>query len=145
MRDSYEMNTLLDTQVLPMYEILKELSNSRSSAPATLRGNSVRNLIGQAQLRHVQVPDLAELLKQNNTKAVRESKWQYVFLTSGTDAQAFPQYEEKAKALPLERLTEIQKTNLVLNLQLIEMEKIRAEKEGTNDDDPVVFDDAIFS
>jgi hypothetical protein len=139
------MNTLLDTQVLPMYEILKELSNSRSSAPATLRGSSVRNLIGQAQLRHVQVPDLAELLKQNNNKAVRDGKWQYVFLTDGKDAVTFPQYEEKARALPVDRLTDIQKTNVYLNLQLVEMEQIRQEKEGTDDDDTVTVDDAIFS
>lgn len=145
MRDSYEMTTLLDTQVLPMFDILKELGNNRSSSPATLRGCSIRNLIGQATLRHVDSSDLAELLKQNNNKAVRDGKWQYVFLVDGKEAANYPAYTERAQALPADRLTEIQRINRDLNLQLIEMEQIRNEQEGTSDDNPVAFDDAIFS
>ena len=54
MRDSYEMQTLLDTEVLPMYEMLDTLKNKASARRPCSRVSSVRNLIGQAQLREVQ-------------------------------------------------------------------------------------------
>jgi len=137
MRDSMEMQSLLDSEVLPMYEVLDSLKN-KSSSPAALKGCSVRNLIGQAKLREVQSTALAELLAMNNTRAMQAGKVQYVFLTTGKKAD--PVYG--AKALKLKgnaRLTEVQAQNLDLNLQLLELEKIRFEKEGTDDDDADEF------
>lgn len=143
MVDSMEMQTLLDTEVLPMFEVLDALKN-KSSSPATVKGCSVRNLIGQAQLRQVQSAALKELLTMNNQRAMAAGKPQFVFLADGKDRKVFPEYEAKARALlGNERLTEVQALNLNLNLQLIEMESVRHEKEGDVDDD--VVDDAVFS
>lgn len=135
MAESYEMQTLLDTQVLPMYDVLDNLKN-KSSSPASVKGCSVRNLIGQAQLREVQCSDLNDLLSMNNQRAMRDGKPQYVFLTDGKQAAAIPAYVGKAKALlGNERLTPVQAKNLELNLQLVEMEEIRHEKGTPADDD----------
>lgn len=129
-----EMESLLDNEVLPMYDILDNLK-VKSSAPATLKGSSLRNLIGQAQLREVHSTHLAELLKMNNRRACSAGKIQFVFFTSGKDSLAEPTYHPKAlKLRGNSRLTEVQKLNLELNLQLIEMESIRNEK-GTDDVD----------
>jgi hypothetical protein len=136
MRDSYEMQTLLDTEVLPMYEILDALKNKQSAA--TLKGTSVRNLIGQARLREVQSSALAELISMNNAKAIADGKIQYVLLMSGKKVD--PKYPSKAHVLlGNDRLTPVQALNLRLNLQLIEMESIRYEK-GDEDDDILVDD-----
>jgi|KBSMisStaDraftv2_1062788.scaffolds.fasta_scaffold250823_2 MoxR-like ATPase len=145
MRDSLEMQSLLDSEVLPMFEILDSLKN-KSSSPAVLKGSSVRNLIGQAQLREVQSAALAELLAMNNTRAMQVGKIQYVFLTTGKKVD--PAYGAKAlKLVGNSRLTPVQAQNLDLNLQLLELEKIRFEKEGTDDDDdnePEFADDLPF-
>jgi len=136
MRDSYEMQTLLDTEVLPMYEVLDALKNKQSAA--TLKGCSVRNLVGQAQLREVQSAALAELISMNNTKAIAEGKIQYVLLMSGKKVD--PKYPSKAHVLlGNNKLTPVQALNLQLNLQLIEMESIRNER-GVEDDDILVDD-----
>jgi hypothetical protein len=141
MRDSYEMQTLLDTEVLPMYEILDGLGN-KTAAPASVKGCSVRNLIGQARLREVQSTALAELISMNNTKAMSQGKVQYVLLTSGKNVE--PTYQSKAQVLQgNKKLTKVQALNLDLNLQLIEMEAIRKEK-GTEDDDEFITDDPVF-
>ena len=133
MVDSYEMQTLLDTEVLPMYEILDSLKN-KTASPASLKGCSVRNLIGQAQLRQVQSAPLAELLAINNTRAIKAGKIQYVLLSTGKRVD--PTYPSKAHVLKGNpRLSEIQALNLGLNLQLIEMESIRNEKESEDEDD----------
>lgn len=133
MVDSAEMGTLMDTEVLPMFEILDNLKNKQSSSPASLKGRSIRNLIGQAQLREIQSAELADVISTNNRRAMQGGKAQYVFLKSGADAKAEPKYEGMARKLQGNtRLTEVQALNLELNLQLIEMEKIRQER-GTDD------------
>lgn len=142
---SAEMNTLLDTEVLPMYEVLDNLSKN-SSSPSVTKGSSIRNLIGQAQLRQVQSPHLEEVLKFNNQRAMAAGKPQFVFLCEARAATSLPNYEKQAKGLKgNSKLTEIQAVNLDLNLQLIEMEKIRHEKgTTTTDDDDTELDD-IFN
>lgn len=138
MVQSFEMQSLLDSQVLPMFDLLDSFKN-KTSAPGTLKGQSVRNLIGQAQLREVQSAELQELLDMNNRKAMRDGKIQYCLFTTGKKVD--PNY--KSKALVLQgnpKLTEVQAINLNLNLQLIEMEEIRREKE-TQDDDVLDPDD----
>ena len=137
MRDSYEMQTLLDTEVLPMYEILDSLVNKTASA-ASIKGRSVRNLIGQARLREVQSSALDELISMNNSRALREGKIQYVLLTTGKKVD--PTYQSKAQVLEGNpKLTEQQALNLRLNLQLIELEAAR--KERGEEDDDILTDD----
>lgn len=142
MVDSYEMQTVLDTEVLPMYDVLDNLKN-RSSSPANVKGRSIRNLIGQTQLRQVQSAAVKELITMNNQRAMAAGKVQYVFLLDGKAAQLDLTYEAKANQLRgNDRLTPVQAMNLELNLQLIEMEKIRQEK-GTEDDDVLDADEAF--
>lgn len=145
MADSMEMTSLLDTEVLPMFEILDQVKGKASGSPAMLKGRSIRNLIGQARLRNVQCDALDELLRMNNTNAARQSKWQYVFLPDASHANSMPAYEGKARQLKDNpRLSELQAENLQLNLQLIEMEQIRNEKkEGTVTEDDDFLDDLL--
>lgn len=141
MADSYEMQTLLDTEVLPMFDVLDHLKN-KSTSPASVKGTSVRNLIGQAQLREIHSAPLEELLKMNNVRALRAGKYQFVFLPSGKNVD--PTYLSHATKLSGNpRLTEVQKINLNLNLQLIKLEAMRHEKEGTTTDDDELLDDLL--
>jgi hypothetical protein len=141
MTASAEMSSLLDTEVLPMFKILDSFNGKGNTGPTTLEGSSIRKLIGQAQLRQVQSQGLAELIKENNRKAMAAGKPQYVFLVEARDNTALPAYEAKAKSLVGNaRLTEIQALNLELNLQLIELERIRHEKGTVTEDDNFIDD-----
>jgi hypothetical protein len=143
MATSAEMSSLLDTEVLPMFKILDSFNGQGNAGPTTLQGSSIRNLIGQAQLRQVKSISLAELIKENNRKAMSAGKPQYVFLVEAKDTTALPAYEAKARSLVgNNRLTELQALNLQLNLQLIELEAIRHEK-GTSEDDAEFIDDLL--
>lgn len=143
MKDSYEMQSLLDTEVLPMYEILDQIKGKSGAAPGSIKGNSLRNLIGQAQLREVKSAPLQELLSMNNLKAMQQGKAQYVLLHKGGTTNMPANYLREAKKLQGNtRLTEVQALNLRLNLQLAELESVRYEKEEAEDD--VFADEAPF-
>ena len=144
MANSFEMNSLLDTEVLPMYEILDQIKGKSSSSPGSLKGRSIRNLIGQAQLREVKSSALRELIDMNNQRAMSDGKPQFVLLLNGKvkgPMSGYPAMAQKLRGNP--RLTELQALNLELNLQLIEMESIRKSKEEVNDDS-VFTDDLPF-
>lgn len=135
MTKSMEMRDLINGSVAPMYAMLDMLNGM---APGALNGQSIRNLIGQAQLRQISNADLMSLISMNNSRAMQEAKEQYVFLFDGKSASVPAGYETKAKQLKGNpKLTEIQARNLELNLQLIEMERIRYQKEGDVDDELV--------
>ncbi len=134
MTTSMEMESLLQAEVLPMYDVLDNLGKAGTS-PVSIKGKSIRNLIGQALLREVQTPELQALITANNDTATKQAKHQYVFLTSGKAKHVPPGYRERALAIRGNaKLTPLQSRNLELNLQLIESEAIRQEK-GTNVDD----------
>lgn len=139
MIDSYEMQTLMDTEVVPMYDILDQVGG-KSSAGASLKGSSIRNLIGQGLLREVRSSSLSDLISANNRTAMQQGKPQYVVLTSGKPANVPSGYEAQANQIKgSPKLTEKQATNLQLNLQLIELELVRQQKEGSadeSDEDP---------
>ena len=143
MVDTFEMNTVLDTEVLPMFDVLDDLYK-KSSSPSQLKGHSIRNLIGQAQLRHVKSSPLKELILANNRAATASAKWQYVYLLDGTDAtlNGLGKYAQVAPTLVGNpRLTPVQATNLKLNLQLIELETVRHKnQEGTPSNDVDIDD-----
>jgi hypothetical protein len=133
MVDRMEMQSLIDTEILPMYELLDQIGG-KVTAGSTAKGCSVRNLIGQARLRHITSTPLRELLDMNNRQAITEGKYQYVVLSDGKHVD--PKYVRNARGLVgNSRLTEIQAINLDLNLQLISMEEAKAEKEGDTDYD----------
>jgi hypothetical protein len=119
MVDSHEMQRLIEDEVSPMYEIMDHLS--KRNAPPSYDGHSVRNLIGQALLREVQSYRLRELIDFNNMRAQQESKLQFVLLLEGKHPPIG--YEAKArKFLDNPRLTQIQRQNIQLNLELIEFD-----------------------
>lgn len=120
---SSELTDLMNDEVSPMYEMLDSFSGAplaAGSRPSTGKGHSVRNLVGQARLREVQVPLLRDLIEYNNKLALQQGKAQFVVLLSGKNQD--PRYASLAKRLPREKLTEAQAQTLDLNLQLIEME-----------------------
>lgn len=134
MVDSNEMTSLLDTEVLPMYDILDQLDNRTGAVAASIRGQSIRKLIGQALLREIQSPSLQEMIDFNNRRAVNQGKYQYVFLTNAKHAD--PKYSAAAKGLvDNPKLSELQALNLKLNMQLLELERLRIQKEEPQDDD----------
>lgn len=136
MAESMEMGTLLDTEVLPMFDVLDQIKGKGSSNPQGLKGQSVRKLIGQAQLRQVQSAALKELISMNNNRAMFTGKPQFVLLLDGKNLA----YKSDALALvDNPKLTAKQALNINLNLQLIEMEEIRIDKKGLDDDDDDVF------
>lgn len=133
MWNSQEMISLLDQEVLPMFDMLDSIGRGNGGSAPVPKGKSLRHLIGSAKLREVQSVPLMELIAANNNRALGEAKFQYVFLLDGKKAN--PAYEKKARQLVgNERLTPIMAQNLSLNLQLIEMEQARNEKGNTDDD-----------
>jgi len=142
MAKSQEMQDMLTTEVLPMFDVLDSFDKGGSSAPTLLKGQSVRKLIGQAQLRHVQASSLAELIKMNNLRSVQAAKWQYMFLLDGKNVD--PRYAGVIDQLPEDKLSHLQLLNLQMNRELIEVENIRNKKEGVTETNDESDDDDIF-
>ena len=130
-----EMKDLFNNVVLPMFNVLDSYK-SGSQAPTRLNGHSVRNLIGQVQLRHVVTDELTDLIEANNRLAMREGKEQYVVLLSGKNPPKG--YVTQAARLPDGKLTPVQRLNKQMNLELIEMQEQIANRKETPDDSHVV-------
>lgn len=136
---SFEMERMLDHEVLPTYELLDALKQHKTMGTASIKGASLRNLIGQAKLRHIMSAYLQEVIDMNNRRAIQEGKFQYVFLTTGkaVDARyaaAVPQLLKSPK------LTEGQRLNLTLNLQLIQLEEAKQQGKETVTDEDIFAD-----
>lgn len=120
---SVEMNDMFDEEVLPMFALLDSFKKGGTKVAATTSGVSLRNLIGQAQLRLIQSPQLAEVLQSNNQLAMRMNVPQYVVLPDGKAKSVPPRYHDEAvKLRGNPKLTDLQALNLEMNLQLIEMQ-----------------------
>lgn len=139
MLDSYEMQLLMDREVLPTFEILDHFNGTATrNGNTSIKGQSLRKLIGQAKMRHIQSPLLKDLINVNNASANRPGKHQYVLLMEGKHVPAG--YESAARALRGNRnLTPAQQLNIELNLQLIEMQAALSEKETADADDDTTF------
>ena len=121
---------LLEAEVLPMYDLLDSFTKQGVKVQATTKGQSLRKLIGQVQMRLVtgQVRDLIDL---NNGLAMRNNKPQFVLLIDGKNPPAG--YESVAPSLiGNPKLTQIQALNLKMNLQLLQLQETMTTKE---DDD----------
>lgn len=121
-----EMVMLFEQEILPTYKVMDQFTGGSVAATAgtsTGAGKSMRNLIGQVRLREVQSAALEDLITVNNRLAIQAGKCQYVVLLNGRKPD--PEYVRQAEALQkvMVKLTEIQRNNLTLNLQLIEMEE----------------------
>lgn len=133
MENSGELKDLLAQEILPTYEILDYIGKGSKVGTSTASGHSIRNLIGQARLREVQSDTLIELIEANNRAAMADGKYQFVMLLSGENVD--PRYVEKAQRLQGNpKLTTLQAHNLEMNMQLIEMEAARKEREEEDDD-----------
>ncbi|MGV0949442.1 MAG: AAA family ATPase [Azonexus sp.] len=120
MAHSYEMTNLLDTEVLPTYAILDSFKKKGVKVGTAATGSSIRNLLGQAQLRMVKSTALKELLDANNQRAMSDQKAQYVLLLKGTNVPSgYVTAVKKIRGNP--RLSQVQALNIEMNLQLIDM------------------------
>lgn len=124
MAASMEMDELIRQEVLPMYDLLDNLTK-RSSPPA-MSGTSVRNLIGQAELREIVTPLLRDLIDSNNSIAVSTGKLQFMVVLDGTHVK-----EADAKSIEAlirnPKLTELQRRNAAQNKELIDLASINRE------------------
>ena len=120
MATSYEMDSLLDTEVLPMFDIMDQLKKKAVTPTAAMEGTSLRNLIGQVKLREVQASNLKALLKSNNSKALLEGRPQHIVLMG---ADVTPQLSEAIEKVGnhLDKLNEVQLLNYNINMQLIQV------------------------
>lgn len=126
MVDCLEMTELLDAEVLPTFDILDVFKKRGSKVTSTEKGRSLRNLIGQAQLRQVQASKLVDLIEANNSYAAGKGLWQYVFLLNGKNPPHG--YETAAAGLQgNKKLTPVQSINLDMNLELIGLDKAKRE------------------
>lgn len=128
MATSAEMEQLLITEVCPMYDIMDQLKHRANIGAATIKGHSPRNLVGQARMRHIVSSDLLALISMNNRRAINEGKYQYVILPDGKTVDR--KYLSNLKAvLSSPKLSQQQRLNMELNVQLIAMENARKDEE----------------
>jgi hypothetical protein len=126
-----EMTAVLDEEILPTYDLLDSFTKkgTKVTAKGVQSGSSLRNLIGQAQLRLVTSSALRELIAMNNHHAMQTGKHQFVLLLDGV--KNVPRgYEVNANRLrDNPKLTTTQARNLNMNLQLIQMERAKTSEE----------------
>lgn len=134
MATSPEMKQLLTDEVLPTYELLDVFKKKKGKQVSTMnsttsgfKGTSMRNLIGQAQLRCIQSNSLKTLIDVNNENAINEHKYQYLLLIKHTVADTVVKSLRTLK--DNSKLTALQRLNIMMNLQLIDMELAKIEKE----------------
>lgn len=124
---SQEMKDVLTEEILPTYDLLDQFKKKGQKVSKDAKGSSLRNLLGQVQLRCVVSTSLKALIEANNIYAVRESKPQYMLLLSGHNPPAgYRQQALKLRGNP--KLSKIQALNLEMNLQLLDMEQARQEE-----------------
>ena len=139
MATSFQMEDVIREEILPTYEMLDVFLGKPNVSAKSIKGHSLRHLIGQVQLRQVDAHTLRDLIDANNRTAMTRGLVQFVILRDGKHPE--PTYIDRArKLLGNERLTEIQTQNLTLNIQLIEMEEAMRElitEEEDPPDDPI--------
>lgn len=139
---TFDMDEVLRQEVLPTYDILDSFKNHTAYGAASIEGCSIRNLIGQAKLRHIQSPTLMQLLKMNNVAAMRLNHPQYVVLPDGKNVD--PKYLAAIpKLMASDKLTEIQRQNLLINSQLVELDQAKKGSMTSNVEEE--YDDEIFA
>ena len=127
-QECMEMVQLMDAVVLPTFDVLDTLNNKKSrKVDAPRQGKSIRNLVSQVQLRSLVTPELKMLVEENNRCALADSKPQYLVLLGGE--KDIERHEPLLTQLVGNtRLTHVQRNNLEINLQLIDLAKARKEK-----------------
>jgi len=127
-KKSGELDTLMRDVLLPTFDVLDTLiKHQGKKAGVTEReGKSLRNLIAQVQLRTVITPELTALVEESNRLAMKDKQYQYVIVLKKPPLG----YEAEARALAgvKDRLTAVQRMNLEMNLQMIEMAEAMKEE-----------------
>ena len=119
-----ELETLVENIVDPTYSLLDRFTrkgaNIAGTSATTGQGYSMRHLVGQVKLRCITISELQDVLSVNNALSMRASKPQFVVFDNPLSA---PQgYEKEAqKVLSAPALTELQRTNITLNFELLDM------------------------
>lgn len=129
---SDEIQTLFEKEVLPMYEILDQFKHRARSGTTKLQGKSMRNLVGQVKLRELQSNPLKELVASNNRLVASKQEWQYLVYTTGPVPQRYAHHAQQL--LQSDKLTEVQRLNVQMNLQLIAAQDILNNQKETPDD-----------
>lgn len=133
MRDSDEMVTLFENEVLPMYGILDQFKHRAKTGSTQLKGKSMRNLVGQVKLRELQSQSLKELVASNNRLVASKQEWQYLVYCGGVPPQRYANHAKQL--LGSDKLSAVQLLNVRMNLQLIAAEKaLTPEQKETTDD-----------
>ena len=130
MSTSSEMRAVLDAEILPTYALLDSFKKAGTKANNTVKGTSLRNLIGQAQLRMVKSGTLRDLIEMNNLAAMRDNKYQYVLLLDGGKGKPVGYRQQALKLRGNPKLTKVQALNLEANLQLIGLAEAQEEEEA---------------
>lgn len=128
MATDVDMEELLNTTVLPMYDILDSFTKKGVKVGGKQSdGQSLRKLIGQAQLRMVKTSALKSMIERNNQLSMAANKPQFVLLMDGKNPPAG--YQKAAEALVGNpRLTPVQALNLSMNLELIALAAAESEE-----------------
>lgn len=123
---SDEMADLFRAHVIPMYDMLDFDKAGTNVSVSTDKGTSVRKIIGQALMRHVQLPELQALIEWNNTRAMATKKHQFLVLLAGKPAK-LDQYRfaVDASMKVLDKMAPKQRLNTQLNHQILEMTEAR--------------------
>lgn len=144
MADSYEMQALMDSEVLPTFEILDQIDKRAGIATAnTIKGSSLRKLIGQVQLRELQSHYLQELVKVNNARAADAAKPQYIVLCDEHSARNYKERIGRLEAVS-HKLSATQRTNYLLNQQFIELAEIQDEERRAHEEKETQENEAEF-
>lgn len=132
MAASADMLDLLDIEVMPMFELLDQFKKQGAKGHFVLKGTSLRNLIGQVQLRSVQSTELKNMIIVANSLAMHRKAPQYVVLLGGkpSDLPHGNYIKEAQKLRGNPKLTPLQAINLEINQQLIEFEAAKHEEES---------------
>lgn len=141
MLDHPMMTSLISAQILPLYELLDQISGTKVTASgSSLKGSSPRKLIGQVKFREIQCDELRQLLDSNNALAMSSSLLQYIVLTGkgGTTEPVKAALKDLADSpAQLSKLTPEQRLNLDINLQLIELEEARTTHNSEEEEETI--------
>ena len=131
MESTDEMVDMIQKEIMPMYDVLDQFKGTAQRG-APIKGSSARKLIGQARLREFQSRTLIELIDLNNTMAMQQSKYQFLMLRPGTkNLQDQSLKTHLQNLVGNTSLTQAQRSNLQLNLELINEASIYAEDRAT--------------
>lgn len=127
---SFEMQQLLKDEVLPTYDLLDVFKKKKGTkfggnSSSEFKGVSLRNLIGQAQLRCIESPGLRTVIDTNNRLALSEGKYQYLLLLGNEVSEQ--EYAMMLKLRGNPKLTPLQALNLEMNLQIVALELAKKE------------------